>query len=151
MRMFWLFAHLLGSAFWIGGAAVAMALSVALRREDRPSQGVGARLQAATYRVVVGPGALLAVVSGLMLTLDLYGGATSVGGLSHPLMMMQGAGLVGGLVVLLFSVPTASKLIRVDPVGDGPLFDALRRRMKVTGMVGSTLALLALLGGAMLR
>jgi hypothetical protein len=73
-------------------------------------------------------------------------------GVSVWLMVMQGTGLVAALLTLFVAVPTASRLARLDPTGpDGAYFDELRNRQKVVGMVWGVLALVALVGGAMVR
>ena len=146
-----MFLHLAGFTLWLGGAAAAMAVGIAMRKEAGEGLGAAARMQGAIYRSLVGPGALLTVFSGLILTLQLYGTMFSTGGLPHALMMMQAAGLLGALVTLLVTVPTAAKVLRVDPVDDAPVFNALRGRVRRSGMAGSLLALLALVGGALLR
>jgi hypothetical protein len=54
--------------------------------------------------------------------------------------------------VLLIGLPTAAKLARLDPVGQGAsYFDELRQRQKIVGSVAGTLALLALVAGALVR
>jgi hypothetical protein len=79
---------------------------------------------------------------------SLRGGET---GFSVYLVLMQGAGLVGALIVLLVGLPTASKLARIDPQGpNAAYFDELRRRQRVTSSIAGVFALAALLGGAML-
>ena len=80
------------------------------RGEDRAGLGAVVRTQAAVQRILVAPGALLAVLSGLMLTFTvtrLRGGETA--GFSIWLVLMQGAGLVGALIVLMVGLPTASQ------------------------------------------
>jgi hypothetical protein len=65
---------------------------------------------------------------------------------------MQGAGILAALLVLLIGLPTAAKLARLDPVGQGATyFDELRQRQKIVGSVAGTLALLALVAGALVR
>ena len=64
-------------------------------------------------KVAIAPGALLAVLSGLILTFQLSG--SDLVGFSIWLMIMQGAGLVAALLTLLIALPTASKLSRLDP------------------------------------
>ena len=151
MRHFWLFAHLLGFTLWLGGAAAAMAVGIAMKRESRESLASGIRLLAVIYRVLIGPGAIVTTISGLILTLRLYGTAMSVGGLPHGLMMMQATGILAALLALVVSVPTASKVARLDPVRDAAVFDGLRKRMRVTGAITGVLGLLALLGGTLIR
>jgi Predicted integral membrane protein (DUF2269) len=144
----WLFLHLLGFVMWMGGGIATMFAGIAAKSEDRAGLGAVARAQAAVQRIVIGPGALLTVLSGLMLTFALGGMA----GGSVWLMVMQGAGLVGALLTLFVAVPTASRLARLDPTGsEAAYFDELRNRQKVVGMVWGVLALLALVAGVMAR
>jgi hypothetical protein len=99
---------------------------------------------------LVGPGTIVTVVSGLILTLRMYNGmSVSVGAW---LGMMQLTGLLGGLVTLLGAMPAAGKLGRLEPHGDSAAaFDAARRRLASTGILGAVLAMLALFAGAMYR
>jgi hypothetical protein len=143
-----LFLHLLGFVLWMGGGIASMFAGIAAKSEDRAGLGAVARAQSAVQRIVIGPGALLTVLSGLMLTFAM----TGMAGVSVWLMVMQGTGLVAALLTLFVAVPTASRLARLDPTGpDGAYFDELRNRQKVVGMVWGVLALVALVGGAMVR
>ena len=148
MSRLWLFLHLLGFVLWMGGGIASMFAGIAAKSEDRAGLGAVARAQSAVQRIVIGPGALLTVLSGLMLTFALGGMA----GGSVWLMVMQGAGLVGALLTLFVAVPTASRLARLDPTGPEAAYcDELRDRQKVVGMVWGVLALLALVAGVMAR
>lgn len=152
MKAFWIFAHLLGFVMWLGAAMAAMAIGVSGRREPRENLGVVARQLGAVYRLVMMPGALLTVASGLVLTLMIYGGPGSTMTVSHWLMAMQGTGLLGAVLVLVFVVPAASRAAAVDPVGPrAAVFDALRQRTVRLGMVASLLGFLALVTGALMR
>lgn len=151
MSPLWLSLHLIGFTAWMGGLLAVLAAGTAARREDPALLGVAARLHAGVYRALVGPGAMLTVVSGMILTLQLYGEATSVG-LSHALMAMQGLGLLAGLVSLIVSVPTASRIARLEPTGpSGPLFGQLTARLRRADLVTLVLSLAALVAGAMGR
>jgi hypothetical protein len=153
MSRFWLFVHLLGFTMWLGGGVAAMVGSIAAKREGRAGLAAVVRAQSAVYRMVIGPGALLAVLSGLILTLGV--GTSGLGdqyGMNAWLMVMQGAGIIGALVVLFIAVPTSARIARVEAEGQSAgYFDELRNRLRVVGMVHGTLALIALLGGAMVR
>lgn len=152
MNGLWVFAHLLGFTLWLGGAFASMAAGIAGKREERAQQAAVARLQAALHRLLIGPGALLTVLTGLMLTLRVYGALNNSGSPSGWLAVMQVAGLIGALLVLFVAVPTAGRLGRLDPTGaQGPLFDELRARQAIIGSVGGTLGLIALLAGALVR
>lgn len=151
MSPLWLSLHLIGFTAWMGGLLSVLASSAAARREDPALLGVVARTQAGIYRTLVGPGAMATVVSGMILTLQLYGEATSVG-LSHALMTMQGLGLIAGLIALIVSVPTASRIARLEPVGpSGPLFAQLSSRLRTADLVTLALATIALVAGAVGR
>ncbi len=148
----WLFLHILGFTLWIGGAIASMVAGVAAKREGREGLGVVARAQAAIQKVLIGPGALLTVLSGLMLTFGITGRTGDLVGFNLWLVLMQAAGIIGALVALLISLPTASKLARIDPVGPhADYFDELRARQRITASIAGVLALTALVGGVMVR
>jgi hypothetical protein len=149
---FWLFLHLLGFTLWLGGGFGAMVVGIAGKREDRAGLGVIARSQAAIQKMVIAPGALLAVLSGLILTFSVTGRTGELVGFNLPLVVMQGAGVLGALLTLLIALPTAAKLGRLDPSGPGAAyFDELRQRQKLVTSISGTLALAALVAGALVR
>jgi hypothetical protein len=145
----WLFLHLLGFTMWLGGGLAAMVAGIAAKREGREGLGAIVRSQAAAWKMIVAPGALVAVLSGLILTFSVAG---ELAGFNVWLVVMQGSGLLGALLVLLIGLPTAAKLSRLDPMGQGAAyFDELRTRQQIVGSVSGTLALVALVAGAMVR
>jgi hypothetical protein len=147
---FWLFLHLLGFTLWLGGAIAAMIMGIAAKREDRHGLGAVVRAQASVMKVAIAPGAILAVLSGLILTFQLSG--ADLPGFSIWLVIMQGAGVVAALLTLLISLPTASKLSRLDPLGEAAgYFDELRQRQRIVASISGTFGLIALFAGAMLR
>ena len=151
MIRLWLLLHIVGFTLWIGGALATMVAGIAARREDRAGLAAVVRTQAAVQKILVAPGALLAVMSGLMLTFSVTSLRGGEAGFNLWLVLMQGAGLVGALIVLLVGLPTAAKLARLDPTGPGAgYFDELRQRQRVVGSVAGVFALAALVGGAMI-
>jgi hypothetical protein len=145
----WLFLHLLGFTLWLGGAIAAMIMGIAAKREDRHGLGAVVRAQGSLMKVAIAPGAILAVLSGLILTFHLSGG--DLPGFSIWLVIMQGAGIVAALLTLLISLPTAAKLSRLDPVGEAAgYFDELRQRQRIVASISGTFGLVALFAGAML-
>jgi len=145
---FWLFLHLLGFTLWLGGAIAAMIMGIAAKREDRHGVGAVVRAQASLMKTAIAPGALLTVLSGLIMTFQLSG---DVPGFNIWLVVMQGAGILAALLTLLISLPTAAKLSRLDPLGEGAgYFDELRQRQRIVGSISGTFGLLALFAGAML-
>jgi hypothetical protein len=144
----WLFLHLLGFTLWLGGAIAAMIIGIAAKREDRHGLGAVVRAQATLMRIAIAPGALLAVLSGVILTFRV---STDLPGFNIWLMLMQAAGLVAALLTLLIALPTAAKLSRLDAVGEtARYFDELRQRQRIVGSISGTLGLVALFAGAML-
>jgi hypothetical protein len=152
MIRFWLFLHLLGFTMWLGGGLASMVAGIAAKREDRAGLGAIARAQAAVHKAIIAPGAILVVLSGLILTFSVSGRTGELVGFNVWLVVMQGTGLVGALMVLLIGLPTAAKLARLDPLGQGAaFFDELRQRQSIVASVSGTLALVALVAGAWVR
>ena len=148
----WLFLHLLGFTMWLGGGLAAMVTGIASKRMDRAGLGAVAQSQAAVHKTLIAPGAILVVLSGLILTFSVSGRLDELVGFNLWLVVMQGAGLVGALLVLLIGLPTAAKLARLDAEGAGAaFFDELRQRQKIVGSVSGVLALVALVAGALVR
>ena len=148
MSRIWLFLHLLGFTLWLGGAIASMVIGIAAKREDRSGLGAVVRSQATLTKVAIAPGALVAVLSGLILTFQL---STDVTGFSIWLMIMQGAGILAALLTLLISLPTATRLSRLDPTGEtARYFDELRARQRIVASISGTFGLVALFAGAML-
>ena len=150
MTGFWRLAHFVSFVMWIGGAMGVMVAGAVMKKLERSLWGGVADVQAGIYRFLIGPGSIIAVVSGLILTLRMYNGmAVRVG---HWLGMMQLFGLLGALVTLLGAMPAAGKLTRLEAVGEtAAAFDAARKRMVMTGMIGGTFSALALIAGALYK
>jgi len=147
----WVFLHIVGFTLWIGGGLASMVAGIVSRGEERGRLGAVVRAQAAVQKVLVAPGALLTVLSGLMLTFAVTSLTGGEAGFSLWLVLMQGAGFVGALIVLLVGLPTSSRLARIDPLGpNAAYFDELRQRQRVTSSIAGVFALAALVGGAMM-
>jgi hypothetical protein len=152
MIRFWLFLHLLGFTMWLGGGFASMAAGIAAKREDRAGLGAIVRSQAAVWKAIIAPGAILAVLSGLMLTFAVAGRMGELVAFNTWLIVMQSTGLLGALLVLLIGLPTAARLARLDPMGQGAAyFDELRQRQKIVASASGTLALVALVAGTLAR
>ncbi|HEV8612615.1 MAG TPA: hypothetical protein VGQ73_03830 [Gemmatimonadales bacterium] len=152
MRQLLLFAHLLGFVLWLGGGLAAMNLGITMRAAPREDLLVMVRVMGRLHRGLLLPGVLLAVASGLLLTLRLYGSAMSTNGYPVALMVMQGSGLLAAGIVLGVSLPTVTRLGRLDPSGaQAPLFAALQQRARIAGALAGILAMTALVAGALMR
>jgi uncharacterized membrane protein len=146
----WLFLHLLGFTMWLGGAIASMIVGIAAKREDRNGLGAVVRAQSKLVKTAVAPGALLTVLSGVILTFRLSGG--DFAGFTIWLVLMQGAGVIAALITLLIALPTATRLGRLDPSGEAArYFDELRQRQRIVASIAGTLGLVALFAGAMVR
>lgn len=148
MRSILVFLHLFGQVAWLGGALAAMTIGIASRREQKDALGPTVRFQSAIYRNLIAPGALVEVLSGILLTLNMYNQATAVG-LSSALMAMQGLGILGALIILVYTLPKSTKLARLEPTEKvAAMFEGLRRKVVISGMLASTLGMLALVAAA---
>jgi hypothetical protein len=103
-------------------------------------------------KVAIAPGALLTVLSGIILTFSVTAQTGELVGFSIWLVIMQGAGILAALLTLLITLPTSSKLGRLDPTGEGAgYFDELRQRQRIVASISGTLGLVALVAGAFVR
>ena len=145
----WHFVHYLTFTMWLGGALSAMVIGLSMKKMDRGLWGAVVDAQASLYRVMIAPGAMGVVLSGIVMTFQTYG-KMSGGGASAWIGTMQGAGVLGALVTLLGAMPAAAKLTRLEPIGgQEAAFDAQRKRLAITGSIGGTLGLIALLASAL--
>ena len=89
------------------------------------------------------------VLSGILMTLKMYNQATAVG-FSRPLMAMQGLGILGALIILVHTLPTSTRLAQAGAASapGAPIFEVLRRKVVMSGMIASTLGMLALVAAA---
>jgi Na+/proline symporter len=142
----WYLAHIAGFTLWLGGGLAGMLVGIRGRKEDRPTQAVIVRLLAGIHRTIMLPGIILTIVSGGALSIP----AARAGDPTSWLMLMQVTGVIAGILVLFVSLPTLGRLTRIPPTGEtGPVFDALRKRQAMAGMIAGMLGVLALLGGVL--
>jgi hypothetical protein len=150
MRGFGLFVHVLGIALWLGGGLATMVVGVAAKRFSPESRIATYRLMSAVQRLLIGPGAIGAVLSGVVLSAFII----KKGVVPGWLMLMMGAGIPAALIALAVTLPTAARLGRLslDPNGDLPeSFPRLRRRLVLAASVTGGLVLIALAAGTILR
>ena len=150
MRGLWLFLHVLGFVAWLGGGLAVM-LSGITAKYFPPEQRLAVyRIMAVITRNLVGTGAVLVVVSGFVLSVPYFKGAT----VPTWLMAMQALGFMGAIVAIAIVVPTAARLGRLDldPRGELPeAFAGLRRRQAIFATLAGVFALLALLAATIFR
>lgn len=144
----WFLAHIAGYTLWLGGGLAAMTIGIRGRAEDRPTQAVVVRMLGGIHRTVMLPGIVLTIFSGGYLSVP----AAAAGMPSSWLMAMQLSGVLAAILVLFVSLPTLGRLNRILPTGEtAPLFDALRKRQAMAGMIAGSLGLIALFAGVMLK
>ena len=150
MSGLWLFLHVIGFVAWIGGGLAVM-LSGITAKYFPPEQRLAVyRIMAVITRNLVGTGAVLVVVSGFVLSVPYFKGAT----VPTWLMAMQVLGFMGAIVAIAIVTPTAARLgrLEVDARGELPeAFTGLRRRQAIFATVAGVFALLALVAGTVMR
>jgi hypothetical protein len=146
----WLFLHIMGFVAWIGGGLAVM-LSGITAKYFPPDQRLAVyRVMSVVSRNLIGPGAVLVVVSGIVLSVPYFKNAT----VPTWLMAMQTLGFLGAIVAVAIVMPTAARLGRLDldPRGELPeSFAGLRRRQAIFATLAGVLALLALLSATVFR
>ena len=150
MRGFWLLVHMLGAILWLGAGLATMVLGVAAKQFAPDVRLAAYRLTSAIQRILLGPGAAAVVLSGVVLASSFMKEGTMPGWL----MLMTVSGILGALIAIGVTVPTAARLGRldVDPRGELPeSFAGLRKRLVIAGSVSGGLGLVALVAGTILR
>jgi uncharacterized membrane protein len=151
--IWWRLGHFLGVAMWIGGALAAMALAALLRSPDTGARAVIASALARVHGYVVAPGAVVTVITGLMLTMALVNMGMSQALGRVGVIVMQAAGLIGAVLAVFVGLPTAQRLARVWYM-ESPsleLADKLQKRQAIVSSISGTLALVALVFGVAVR
>jgi hypothetical protein len=142
----WYLAHIAGFTMWLGGGLGGMVVGIRGRQEDRATQAVIVRALTWIHRILMFPGILLTLASGVALTIPVM----QSGNTSSWLMLMQVTGFLAAIMVLFVSLPTLARLNRISPLGEtAPAFDALRKRQALAGMIAGILGLIALLAGVL--
>lgn len=142
MRGFWILVHVLGFTLWLGGGIATMVAGVTAKRMGAAERLAGYKLIGAVQRLLVAPGALAVVLSGLYLALPYM----KQGDVSGWLGLMMVAGILGAIVAVAISVPTAAKLARLEPEGDDlpEAFPRLRKRQILAATIAGSFGLIAM-------
>lgn len=150
MRGLWLFVHVMGFVAWIGGGLAIMLGGISAKYFPPDQRLAVYRVIGVVARSLIGPGAVLVVLSGILLSVPYFGHAT----VPTWLMAMQTLGLLGAIVAVGVVTPTAARLgrLELDPRGELPeSFAGLRRRQVIFATLAGVLALGALLAGTIAR
>ena len=149
MRGLWLLVHVLGFTLWLGGGIATMVAGVSAKRLGAAERLSAYKLIGAIQRLLVGPGAIAVVVSGLFLAQPYMKQGMVPGWLGT----MMIAGILGALGAVGISVPTAAKLARLEPEG-GQLpaaFQRLRKRQILAATIAGGFGLIALFAATLGR
>jgi hypothetical protein len=134
---------------WVGGWLAAVLVTSSARDEPPQVRVRVAALVARVQTVLVGPGALLTVGSGILWTMALTGG----GGIESRVApigtsIMTGTGILGGILVAVLAIPAALKLKAVAVTSDDgrvlPVFDQFEKRLNVVSAIAGVCALVSL-------
>ena len=150
MRGFWLFIHIIGFVAWIGGGLAVMLAGISARYFPPDQRLAVYRIMSIVSRNLIGPGAVLVVLSGFVLSVPFFKTAM----VPSWLMAMESLGLLGAIVAIGIVTPTAARLgrLELDPRGELPeSFAGLRRKQAIFATVAGIFALLALLAGTLFR
>src|SRR5256886_16435742 len=110
MRGFWLLVHVLGFTLWLGGGIATMVAGLSAK-SFAPAERLSAyRLIGAIQRILVGPGAMAVLLSGLVLSMPYMKHGAVPGWMG----VMMIAGILGAFGAVTISVPTAAKLARLE-------------------------------------
>src|SRR5438552_15304575 len=126
MRAFWLFVHVIGFTLWLGGGIATMVAGVSAKSFEPGPRLAAYKLIGNVQRLLVGPGAIAVVLSGIVLAMPYMRSGAVPGWLN----LMMGAGLLGALAAVALSVPTAARMGRLEIEARGELPEALQARRK---------------------
>ena len=149
MRGLWLFLHLMGFAAWLGGGLAMMLAGITAKHFPPEERLAVYRVTSVVARNLIGPGALLVLLSGFVLSIPFFQAP-----MPSWLMAMQGLGLIGAIIAIGIVTPTAARMgrLELDPRGELPeSFAGLRKRQVIFATLAGIFALLALLVGTALR
>lgn len=149
MRGFWLLVHVLGFTLWLGGGIATMVAGVTAKRLGTAERLSAYKLIGAIQRILVGPGALAVVLSGLVLAQPYM----KSGVVPSWLGIMMVSGILGAIGAVAISVPTAAKLARLEPQsGQLPeAFHRLRKRQILAATIAGSFGLIALFAATLGR
>jgi hypothetical protein len=140
---------MMGFAAWLGGGLAIMLAGITAKHFPPEERLAVYRATSVVARNLIGPGALLVLLSGFVLSIPFFQAQ-----MPGWLMAMQGLGLIGAIIAIGIVTPTAARLgrLQLDPRGELPeSFSGLRKRQAIFATIAGAFALLALLAGTVMR
>src|SRR3989442_2729285 len=110
MRALWLFVHVIGFTLWLGGGIATMVAGVSAKSFEPGPRLAAYKLIGNIQRLLVGPGAIAVVLSGIVLAMPYMRSGAMPGWLN----LMMGAGLLGALAAVRGTSATACTPARVE-------------------------------------
>ena len=149
MRGVWLLVHVIGFTLWLGGGIATMVAGVGAKGFGASERLSAYRLIGAIQKILVGPGAIAVVLSGIFLAQPYMKAGTVPGWLG----VMMISGILGALGAVGISVPTAAKLARLQAEsGQLPAaFQTLRKRQIFAATIAGTFGLIAMFAATLGR
>ncbi|HXI64803.1 MAG TPA: hypothetical protein VNH14_09865 [Gemmatimonadales bacterium] len=149
MRGVWLLVHVIGFTLWLGGGIATMVAGVGAKGFGAAERLSAYRLIGAIQKILVGPGAIAVVLSGIFLAQPYMKAGTVPGWLG----VMMISGILGALGAVGISVPTAAKLARLQAERDQlpAAFQTLRKRQIFAATIAGTFGLIAMFAATLGR
>ena len=148
MQRLGLFLHVFGVALWLGASFAFMVIGPLAKRMPLEAWSHTWQALAKVQRVIVAPAAAVTTVTGILLTMSLAGTGFEMGNALW-LMIMQGLGLLAGVIALVVATPLMNRMGvlarrslekgQVDPAAE-----RVRRAVAIAGSLSGVLMLVAL-------
>lgn len=143
-----LFLHQLGVAIWLGASLTFMIWGPASKGASLDAWAHAWITLARVQRALIAPAAAVATVTGITLTMGLVKRDVDMGQLTW-LMIMQGFGLVAGLLALGIATPLANRMAllarrSLEKGARDPLAERVRSRLALAGSLSGVFILIAL-------
>jgi uncharacterized membrane protein len=141
------FLHQVAVAIWLGGSLTFMIWGPAARNASLESWAHTWHTLAKVQRALVAPAAAVATITGITMTMGLVKRDFDMGSATW-LMVMQGFGLVAGLLTLGIATPLANRMAllarrSVEKGARDPLAERVRSRLALAGSVSGACILVA--------
>jgi hypothetical protein len=147
--------HLFGMSLWIGGAVATFVVARVIAGWSIEERMRALPLLAKLHALVIAPGAIATVVSGVLITMSMVNRGMSEAMARPGIVVMQAAGILAAILVVFVGVPTANRLaVRATMTRGGephPVVSALRRRQAIVSSIAGVLALIALFFAVVVR
>ena len=144
------FVHFFAMCLWLGAMVATMVMAIVAQSESVSSRLSLFRVLGKVYSSVIGPSAIVTVLTGVALTMSMTQ-QTGADTASMGTWVMELTGLLAGIVVLFAGLPTATRLGRLadmaDASGPPPALERMRKRLAVIAYVVAALFVLSLFFG----